>query len=40
MIVELLALFIVPCVYSWVKETKWRRGWSDDHFDDAAQAAS
>jgi len=38
MIVELLALFIVPCVYSWVKETKWRMGWSDDHFDDVAQA--
>jgi Cu(I)/Ag(I) efflux system membrane protein CusA/SilA len=35
MIVELLALFIVPCVYSWVKETKWRRGWQDDHFDPA-----
>ena len=33
MIVELLALFIVPCVYSWVKETRWRMGWSDAHFD-------
>ncbi len=39
MIVELLALFIVPCVYSWVKETRWRLGWSDPHFDrDAASA--
>jgi len=33
MIVELLALFIVPCVYSWVKETKWRLGWKDENFD-------
>ena len=38
MIVELLALFIVPCVYSWVKETRWRMGWQDEHFDAAATA--
>ena len=33
MIVELISLFIVPCVYAWVKEAKWRLGWSDAHFD-------
>ncbi len=32
MIVELLALFMVPCVYSWIKETKWRLGLPDEHF--------
>jgi Cu(I)/Ag(I) efflux system membrane protein CusA/SilA len=33
MIVELISLFIVPCVFSWVKETKWRRGLADPSFD-------
>ncbi|MHC4473259.1 MAG: efflux RND transporter permease subunit, partial [Planctomycetota bacterium] len=26
MFVELISLFIVPCVFSWVKETRWRLG--------------
>ena len=39
MIVELVSLFIVPCVYSWVKETRWRLGWQDPDFDPAALAA-
>jgi Cu(I)/Ag(I) efflux system membrane protein CusA/SilA len=33
MTVELVSLFVVPCVYSWVKETKWRLGMRDPHFD-------
>ena len=32
MIAELISLFIVPCVYSLVKEVKWRRGMADPHF--------
>lgn len=31
MIVELIALFIVPVVYSWVKERKWHFGIPDPH---------
>ena len=25
MLAELISLFIVPCVYCWVKELQWRR---------------
>ena len=33
MLAELISLFIVPCVYSMVKEFKWRRGLKDPHFE-------
>ena len=33
MVVELISLFVVPCVYSFVKESKWRLGRHDAHFD-------
>jgi len=36
MIAELISLFIVPCVYCWLKELKWRRGWSDPCFERSA----
>ncbi|MEE8467809.1 MAG: hypothetical protein V3T22_05110, partial [Planctomycetota bacterium] len=33
MIVGLISLFIVPCLYCFVKEWKWRHGMTDPHFD-------
>ncbi|MHC4931417.1 MAG: efflux RND transporter permease subunit [Planctomycetota bacterium] len=33
MVAELISLFIVPCVYALVKETRWRRGAMDPHFE-------
>jgi len=33
MIIELISLFIVPCLYCFVKEWKWRRGMEDPHFN-------
>jgi len=33
MLAELISLFIVPTVYCWVKELKWRRGIKDPHFE-------
>lgn len=29
MLAELISLFMVPCVYCLVKETKWRMVWND-----------
>ena len=35
MLVELISLFIVPCLYSWSKELRLRRGWRDPHLEAA-----
>ena len=39
MILELISLFIVPMVYCWVKELKWRWGLSDPAFERPDPAA-